>query len=82
MIFAGIFGQISYTLVGEGSENYFVDTETGQITVLNTAALDREVQSEVSLTGVAQDRAPLTIRRSSTVPVSFNCPRRNVWSRL
>lgn len=65
----GTFGEISYSLVGEKSSNFYVEPDTGTIIVQNNSALDREVDEEIVLTAVATDRAPITTRRSTTVPV-------------
>ena len=65
----GIFGEIVYSLVGEFSNNFHIDEDTGLITVQNSSFLDRERQPNVRLTAVASDRAPITTRKSTTVPV-------------
>lgn len=66
----GIFGEIVYSLVGEQSKNFNIEPDSGIITVLNSLFLDRERQEDVSLSGVASDKAPMTTRKSTTVPVS------------
>lgn len=58
-----------YSLVGDQSSYFNIDQDTGVITVLSPEALDREREPELSLTAVASDKAPLTTRRSPTVPV-------------
>lgn len=69
-VFLGIFGDIAYSLVGDQSKNFNIDAETGVITVLNSTFLDRERQTEISFSVMASDKAPVTTRRSTVVPVS------------
>lgn len=64
----GIFGEIKYSIVGEESTMFLIDSETGVITV-NTDNLDREKLMEIVVTAVASDKAPITLRRSSTASV-------------
>lgn len=66
----GIFGDIKYSIVGEESTLFSIDAETGVITV-NTDDLDREKRKEIFITVVASDKAPLTLRRSSTASVNI-----------
>ncbi|XP_052863844.1 cadherin-87A [Anopheles cruzii] len=68
---AGLYGQLTYAIVGDHSGNFAIDPDTGAITVHNASALDREVEQEVSLTAIATDRAPDAARRSTTVPVQI-----------
>ncbi|XP_058058428.1 cadherin-87A [Anopheles bellator] len=68
---AGLYGQLTYTIVGDHSGNFAIDPDTGAITVHNASALDREAEQEVSLTAIATDRAPDAARRSTTVPVQI-----------
>lgn len=69
-LFLGIFGDIAYSLVGDQSKNFNIDAETGVITVQNSTFLDRERQTEISFSVMASDKAPVTTRRSTVVPVS------------
>lgn len=66
----GIFGEIKYSIVGEESTMFLIDSETGVITV-NTDDLDREKRMEIVIIAVASDKAPITLRRSSTASVSI-----------
>lgn len=70
ILIAGIFGEIVYSLVGDGARHFNVDPDTGVITVLNATFLDRERQAEITFSAVASDKAPITTRKSTTVPVS------------
>lgn len=70
-IYIGLFGEITYSLVGEQSKHFFIDPDTGIITVLNSTFLDREQISDISLTGVASDKAPITMKKSTTIPVLY-----------
>ncbi|XP_056642220.1 cadherin-87A isoform X2 [Diorhabda sublineata] len=63
------YGEISYYLTGEHSENFSIDNQTGYVTVANTNFLDHEVINETEIQVVAQDGAPINVRRSVTVPV-------------
>ncbi|KAL9694351.1 hypothetical protein quinque_013636 [Culex quinquefasciatus] len=68
---AGLFGQVTYTVVGDHSGSFAIDPDTGVITVRNSSALDREQEPEIGLTAIAADRAPERIRRSTTAPVTI-----------
>uniref|UniRef100_A0A8D8JF25 Cadherin-87A n=1 Tax=Culex pipiens TaxID=7175 RepID=A0A8D8JF25_CULPI len=68
---AGLFGQVTYAVVGDHSGSFAIDPETGVITVRNSSALDREQEPEIGLTAIAADRAPERIRRSTTAPVTI-----------
>lgn len=65
----GPFGDIMYSLVGDQSKYFSIDADTGVITVLNSTYLDRERQPEISFSVMATDKAPVTTRRSTVVPV-------------
>lgn len=67
--FLGAFGDISYSLVGDQSKHFNIDAESGVITVQNSSYLDRERQKEISFAVMASDKAPVTTRRSTVVPV-------------
>lgn len=62
-------GEITYSLVGKQSQYFQIDQDTGLITVLSPESLDREKELEISITAVASDKAPLTMRRTSAVPI-------------
>lgn len=66
----GAFGEITYHLIGENSKYFLIDSFSGSITVANNSILDREMLQEISLTAVAKDKAPATLQRLATVPVS------------
>lgn len=66
----GDFGVIKYSLVGENSNYFEIDTNTGEILVANDKVLDRETLSEIVLTAVATDQGtPEDSRRSTTANV-------------
>uniref|UniRef100_A0A336M3D8 CSON011390 protein n=1 Tax=Culicoides sonorensis TaxID=179676 RepID=A0A336M3D8_CULSO len=67
----GQFGNIEYSLVGDYASFFEIESKTGEITVRNNSALDREVDEEMTITGVATDLAPLTVRSSTTVPINI-----------
>lgn len=66
---AGIFGNLTYSLIGDYSKHFNIDAVTGVITVANSTFLDRERLAEASFSAVATDKAPIATRRSSIVPV-------------
>ncbi|XP_055623372.1 cadherin-87A [Toxorhynchites rutilus septentrionalis] len=68
---AGLYGQITYSIVGDHSASFAIDPDSGVITVRNSSALDREQESEIGLTAIAADRAPERTRRSTTAPVTI-----------
>lgn len=76
LLIAGIFGEIVYSLVGEQSKYFSIEPDTGIIMVANSSFLDRERQSEVSLSAVASDKAPITTRKSTAVPASLTRTKR------
>ncbi|KAG5879259.1 hypothetical protein JTB14_012529 [Gonioctena quinquepunctata] len=63
------YGEVSYILTGEHSENFAIDNETGYITVANSNFLDHELINETVIQVVASDGAPRNTRRSVSVPV-------------
>lgn len=65
----GIFGNVTYTLVGDHSSNFNIDSISGAITVQNSSFLDRERLPEASFSAMAVDKAPIATRHSSIVPV-------------
>lgn len=68
----GDYGKITYALTGEHSENFKINSETGEITVANSNFLDHEVLKKTVLQVVASDGAPNNIKRSISVPVYLN----------
>lgn len=66
---AEFFGEIVYALVGDEARHFAVDADTGVVSVANATFFDRERRPEVSVTAVATDKAPITTRKSTTVPV-------------
>ena len=68
--FTGDFGAIKYSLLGEQSQHFEIDEKTGEIFVTDSEALDREKQSEITLSAVATDQGePTKGRRSTTANV-------------
>ncbi|XP_067010919.2 cadherin-87A [Anabrus simplex] len=65
----GVFGTVTYSLVGEHSKDFSVGHDTGEITVGNTALLNREVVPDLTLQVMASDGAPSETRRTASVPV-------------
>jgi hypothetical protein len=64
--FAGDFGAIKYSLLGEQSQHFEIDEKTGEIFVSDSEALDREKQSEITLSVVATDQGESVEGRRST----------------
>lgn len=70
-LFAGDFGAIKYSLLGEQSQHFEIDENTGEIFVAESADLDREKQAEIILSAVATDQGlPVDGRRSNTANVN------------
>ncbi|XP_011304986.1 cadherin-87A [Fopius arisanus] len=65
----GVFGEISYSLIGEHASDFNIGHETGEITVGAATVLDREETGEITVTVMASDGGPIKSRRSTTVPV-------------
>lgn len=65
----GIFGNVTYTLIGDQSSNFNIDSISGAITVQNSSFLDRERLPEASFSAMAVDKAPIATRHSAIVPV-------------
>lgn len=63
------YGEITYSLTGEHSENFNILSKTGEITVVNSEFLDREAINETIVQVVASDGAPGNLKRSLSVPV-------------
>lgn len=70
--YIGMFGNVTYGLIGDHSVNFNVDSISGSITVQNSSFLDRERMPEASFSAVAVDKAPVTTRHSVIVPVNSN----------
>lgn len=71
-VISGAFGDITYSLMGDHSKHFTIDSITGTIYVQNSSFLDHEKQSEATFSAVAIDRAPITMRRSAVVPVNIS----------
>lgn len=70
-VLTGDFGRIKYSLLGEQSQQFEIDEETGEIVVSDSADIDREKQSEIVLSVVATDQgSPVEGRRSTTANVN------------
>ncbi|XP_074114366.1 cadherin 87A [Cotesia typhae] len=65
----GVFGKVSYSLIGEHASDFNIGHDTGEITVGSATVLDREETSEMTITVMANDGAPLNSRRSTTTQV-------------
>lgn len=66
----GAFGELTYTLIGENNKYFSIDAYTGNVMVANASILDREQLKELTLSVVAQDKAPATVQKSATATVS------------
>jgi len=66
----GVFGEITYTLIGENNKYFSIDAYTGNVMVANSSILDREQIKELTLSVVAQDKAPAAVQKSATATVS------------
>lgn len=61
---------VEYSLLGEQSQHFEIDEKTGEIFVAEAADIDREKQSEITLSAVATDQGfPIENRRSTTANV-------------
>lgn len=70
VFFIGLFGQIEYSLTGYYSDNFDIDTKTGDIVVINAEFLDFETRKEISFAAIANDLAPAPIHRSNSVLIT------------
>lgn len=62
---------VKYSLLGEQSQHFEIDEKTGEIFVGAAADIDREKQSEITLSAVATDQGlPIEGRRSTTANVN------------
>lgn len=66
---ADAYGKITYSITGEHSENFKINSENGEIFVANSEFFDHEVINETVLQVVASDGAPGNLKRSVTVPI-------------
>jgi hypothetical protein len=66
----GVFGSVTYSLVGEHSSDFSVNYKTGEVTVANPVVLDRETTPDITIQVMASDGAPPDVRRTVAVPVS------------
>jgi hypothetical protein len=66
----GVFGSVTYSLIGEHSSDFSVKYNTGEVTVANTDLLDRETIPDIMIQVMASDGAPPETRRTVTAPVS------------
>nr|XP_012234071.1 PREDICTED: cadherin-87A [Linepithema humile] len=66
----GVFGDISYNIIGDQAGDFNIGRQTGEITVGAATVLDREMTPEITITVMASDgSARANSRRSTTVPV-------------
>ncbi|XP_034936764.1 cadherin-87A [Chelonus insularis] len=68
----GVFGEVTYSLIGEHASDFNIGHDTGEITVGSATVLDREMTPDIVITVMASDRAPVNSRRSTTVKVNIN----------
>lgn len=68
----GDFGKVTYSLIGEHSSDFHINSESGDITVSNTGLLDREMLSDLTIQVLASDGAPASVKRTISVPVSLS----------
>ncbi|XP_017083648.2 LOW QUALITY PROTEIN: cadherin-87A [Drosophila eugracilis] len=68
----GVFGEITYTLIGENNKYFSIDAYTGNVMVANSSILDREQIKELTLSVVAQDKAPAAVQKSATATIHIN----------
>lgn len=65
------YGEIEYEIVGEHQDVFRVNSQTGEIVVNNSTALDREAREHFVITVVASDKAPVAIRKSTAISVQI-----------
>ncbi|XP_021925581.1 cadherin-87A isoform X2 [Zootermopsis nevadensis] len=65
----GVFGSVTYSLVGEHSSDFSVNYKTGEVTVANPDVLDRETTPDITIQVMASDDAPPEMRRTVAVPI-------------
>ncbi|XP_058810290.1 cadherin-87A isoform X2 [Phymastichus coffea] len=65
----GSFGEVTYSLIGDHVADFNIDHETGEITVAAATVLDREFIPEITVSVMANDKAPLSSRRSTSTRV-------------
>ncbi|CAH0559618.1 unnamed protein product [Brassicogethes aeneus] len=66
---AGDYGKITYSLTGEHSENFHINSVTGEVTVANENFLDHEVINKTVVQVIAADGASGNLKRLATVPL-------------
>lgn len=69
---SGVFGEITYSLIGENNKYFMIDANTGSIMIADSSILDREKTSRITLTAVAHDKAPPTLQKSATASIVIN----------
>ncbi|XP_037950631.1 cadherin-87A [Teleopsis dalmanni] len=69
---SNVFGEITYSLIGENNKYFSIDAYTGSIMVADSTILDREKISLITLTAVAQDKAPATVQKTATAVIFIN----------
>ncbi|KAE8740358.1 hypothetical protein FOCC_FOCC014138, partial [Frankliniella occidentalis] len=67
----GVFGVVTYQLIGEHSNDFLIDRDSGEITVAHPRVLDREATPEITIQVMASDGAPPDTRRTAAVPVTI-----------
>ncbi|CAH0724033.1 unnamed protein product, partial [Brenthis ino] len=65
----GDFGQVTYSLSGESSSLFDIDSTSGVITVAENATIDREQTPDLWFRVTATDNAPAHLKKSISVPV-------------
>ncbi|CAK1578959.1 unnamed protein product [Parnassius mnemosyne] len=65
----GEYGDVTYSISGDLSNMFSIDSTTGVISVTDGAVIDRENISDIYLRAIASDNAPPHIRKTASVPV-------------
>ncbi|KAK9891762.1 hypothetical protein WA026_016560 [Henosepilachna vigintioctopunctata] len=68
----GVFGKVTYRLVGEHIEHFHIVPDTGVISTANSGFLDHEMINSTVIEVVATDGASELQKRSVAVPVYIN----------
>ncbi|KAB0801704.1 hypothetical protein PPYR_03890 [Photinus pyralis] len=63
------YGVVSYSLLGEHSENFEISSHSGEISVKNPLFLDHEMLNETVIQVMASDGGVGNLRRTKSVPV-------------
>ncbi|XP_055375511.1 cadherin-87A [Condylostylus longicornis] len=66
------FGEITYSLNGENSIYFEIDSFTGSIRVKDSSILDHEKNKFVNLTVIATDKAPVPLQKSASANIFIN----------